>query len=122
MNNVIGPAKAAKTFGVPTTLTTVLKGRSGALIPGLQDVFPDTAPVDRTFINAWEHSKLSIRCGWTNVVKPVNQLRYRLYTRSLNGLLFDSAVSLHGAVELNRRAVFGMMLPRFASVRDAPPP
>jgi nicotinamidase-related amidase len=54
MNNVIGLAKTAKVFGVPTILTTVLGERGGHLIKGLQDVFPDQKPIDRTFINTWE--------------------------------------------------------------------
>jgi nicotinamidase-related amidase len=54
VNNVIALAKVAKTFGVPTILTTVLADRGGKLIKGLQDVFPDQKPIDRTFINTWE--------------------------------------------------------------------
>ncbi len=54
INNVIGLAKGAKIFNVPTILTTVLEERGGYLIKGLQDVFPDQKPIDRTFINTWE--------------------------------------------------------------------
>ncbi|HEV7326545.1 MAG TPA: hydrolase [Bosea sp. (in: a-proteobacteria)] len=54
VNNVVGLAKAAKVFGVPTILTTVIEERGGHLIKGLQDVFPDQKPIDRTFINTWE--------------------------------------------------------------------
>jgi nicotinamidase-related amidase len=54
VNNVVGLAKAAKAFGVPTLLTTVLEARGGYLLKPLQDVFPDQKPIDRTFINAWE--------------------------------------------------------------------
>ena len=54
VNNVIGLAKAAKIFNVPTILTTVMADRGGKLIKGLQDVFPDQKPIDRTFINTWE--------------------------------------------------------------------
>ena len=53
-NNVVGLAKAAKVFNVPTILTTVVAQRGGALIKPLQDVFPDQKPIDRTFINTWE--------------------------------------------------------------------
>jgi nicotinamidase-related amidase len=53
-NNVVGLAKGAKAFGVPTILTTVLEERGGYLIKALQDVFPDQKPIDRTFINTWE--------------------------------------------------------------------
>src|SRR3954463_6013795 len=58
VNNVIGLAKAAKAFNVPTILTTVVEDRGGKLIKGLQDVFPDQKPIDRTFINTWEDSRV----------------------------------------------------------------
>jgi nicotinamidase-related amidase len=54
INNVIGLAKLAKVFNVPTILTTVLAERGGYLIKGLQDVFPEQKPIDRTFINTWQ--------------------------------------------------------------------
>jgi nicotinamidase-related amidase len=54
VNNVIGLAKTAKVFNVPTIFSTVLEERGGYLIKGLQDVFPDQKPINRTFINAWE--------------------------------------------------------------------
>ena len=58
VNNVIGLAKAAKIFNVPTILTTVVENRGGKLIKGLQDVFPDRKPIDRTFINTWEDARV----------------------------------------------------------------
>ena len=58
VNNVIALAKTAKVFDVPTILTTVLEGRGGYLIKGLQDVFPEQKPIDRTFINTWEDPKV----------------------------------------------------------------
>ncbi len=57
-NNVIGLAKTAKVFGVPTILTTVTEERGGLLIKGVQDVFPEQKPINRTFINAWEDSRV----------------------------------------------------------------
>ena len=54
MNNVVGLAKAAKVFDVPTILTTVLEERGGYLIKELQAVFTEQKPIDRTFINTWE--------------------------------------------------------------------
>src|SRR3990170_2198357 len=57
-NNVVGLAKAAKAFNVPTVLTTVLEERGGYLIKALQDVFPEQKPIDRTFINTWEDPKV----------------------------------------------------------------
>jgi nicotinamidase-related amidase len=53
VNNVIGLAKSAKVFRVPTILTTVTEERGGYLIKGLQDVFPEQKPINRTFINTW---------------------------------------------------------------------
>lgn len=63
INNVVGLAKAAKVFNVPTILTTVIEERGGYIIKGLQDVFPDQKPINRTFINTWEDPKV------TNIVK-----------------------------------------------------
>lgn len=55
INNVVGLAKAAKIFKVPTILTTVAaEGFSGPLIPQLQAVFPEQTPIDRTTMNSWE--------------------------------------------------------------------
>jgi nicotinamidase-related amidase len=59
VNNVVGLAKTAKVFNVPTILTTVLEDRGGHLIKGLQDVFPDQKPIDRTFINTWQDPKVT---------------------------------------------------------------
>ena len=58
VNNVVGLAKAAKAFGVPTLLTTVVEDRGGFLLKSLQDVFPDQKPIDRTWINAWEDARV----------------------------------------------------------------
>ena len=54
INNVIGLAKLANVFNVPTILTTVIEERGGYLIKGLQDVFPEQKPINRTFINTWQ--------------------------------------------------------------------
>jgi len=54
INNVVGLAKTAKVFNVPTILTTVIEERGGYIIKGLRDVFPDQKPINRTFINTWE--------------------------------------------------------------------
>ena len=85
-NNVTGLAKAAKTFAVPTILTTVAEESfSGPLFPEIQAVFPDQAPIDRTTMNTWEDDrvtdavedygrrKLVIAALWTEVcgVGPV---------------------------------------------------
>lgn len=58
VNNVVGLAKGARAFDVPTVLTTVLEERGGYLIKQVQDVFPHQKPIDRTFINTWEDEKV----------------------------------------------------------------
>jgi nicotinamidase-related amidase len=58
VNNAVGLAKAAKLFDVPTILTTVLADRGGHLIQGIQDVFPEQKPIDRTLINTWEDERV----------------------------------------------------------------
>lgn len=59
VNNVVGLAKAAKVFDVPTILTTVIEERGGYIIKALQDVFPEQKPINRTFINTWEDAKVT---------------------------------------------------------------
>jgi nicotinamidase-related amidase len=58
VNNVIGLAKVAKVFGVPVVLTAVTGERGGHIIKGLQDVFPDNKPIDRTLINTWQDERV----------------------------------------------------------------
>src|SRR5947209_8393087 len=58
INNVVGLAKSAKAFDVPTLLTTVVEDKGGRILKQLQDVFPDQKPIDRTFINTWEDERV----------------------------------------------------------------
>lgn len=58
INNTAGLAKAAKVFGVPTILTTVIAAQGGHLFPQIAEVFPDQEIIDRTFINTWEDKKV----------------------------------------------------------------
>jgi len=58
INNVVGLAKSAKVFGVPTLLSTVVEDKGGRLLKQLQDVFPEQKPIDRTFINTWEDQRV----------------------------------------------------------------
>ncbi len=58
INNTAGLAKAAKAFGIPTILTTVVADRGGLLFPQITDVFPGQEVIDRTFINTWEDPKV----------------------------------------------------------------
>src|SRR5258707_6240814 len=58
-NNVVGLAKAAKVFNVPTTITTVeTQGFSGYTYPELLDVFPNAKLLDRTSMNSWDDQKV----------------------------------------------------------------
>jgi nicotinamidase-related amidase len=58
VNNVVGLAKAAKAFKVPTILTTVTEERGGHLLQGIQDVFPTQKPINRTTLNTWEDQRV----------------------------------------------------------------
>ncbi|WP_459615533.1 hydrolase [Bordetella sp. 2513F-2] len=54
-NNVVGLAKAAKAFNIPTTITTVeTDGFSGNTYPELLGVFPDHPILERTSMNSWD--------------------------------------------------------------------
>src|SRR5438132_1728069 len=53
INNVTALAKTAKTFGVPTILTTINAKRGGEIFKQIQSVFPDQQPIHRSFINSW---------------------------------------------------------------------
>ncbi|MBT2333122.1 isochorismatase family protein [Variovorax paradoxus] len=56
-STILGLAKAAKAFGVPTILTSVIAERGGLLFPQITDVFPGQEVIDRTFINTWQDKK-----------------------------------------------------------------
>src|SRR5437867_11308774 len=54
-NNVVGLAKAAKVFDIPTTVTTVeTMSFSGPTFPELLDVFPGKDILERTSMNSAE--------------------------------------------------------------------
>ena len=80
LSMAVAIAKAAKLFDVPCVLTTVAaKSFSGDMLPELQAVYPDQAPIDRTSMNSWEDNdfrraiektgrrKLIIAGWWTEV-------------------------------------------------------
>lgn len=80
VNNVVGLAKAAKLFKVPTILTTVeTESFSGYMWPQLLRVFPGKTPIERSSMNSWEdenfvreveksgRKKLVIAALWTEV-------------------------------------------------------
>ncbi|MGO4171868.1 hydrolase [Bosea sp. TAF32] len=54
-NNVVGLAKAAKAFNVPTTITTVeTNSFSGHTYPELLAVFPQNKILERSSMNSWD--------------------------------------------------------------------
>lgn len=58
-NNVVGLAKAAKIFNIPTTITTVeTTSFSGYTYPELLDVFSGQAVLERTSMNSWDDQKV----------------------------------------------------------------
>ncbi|RQT43667.1 isochorismatase family protein, partial [Burkholderia cepacia] len=58
-NNVVGLAKAAKVFNIPTTITTVESDSfSGYTYPELLDVFPNQKTLERTSMNSWDDQKV----------------------------------------------------------------
>ncbi|KVV00919.1 hydrolase [Burkholderia ubonensis] len=58
-NNVVALAKAAKTFDIPTIITTVeTESFSGYTYPELLDVFPAHPLLERTSMNSWDDQKV----------------------------------------------------------------
>src|SRR6202795_3066373 len=58
-NNVVGLAKAAKVFNIPTIITTVeSESFSGYSYPELLDVFPGQKLLERTSMNSWDDQKV----------------------------------------------------------------
>jgi hypothetical protein len=93
VNNVVGLAKAAKVFNVPTILTTVVEG----LINGLQDVFPDQKPIDRTWINTWEDARV------VDAVKKTGRKKIVMAALWSEICLAMPAIQAAGALEPARR-------------------
>jgi len=58
-NNVVGLAKAARVFNIPTTITTVeSESFSGYTFPELLDVFPGHKVLERSSMNSWDDQKV----------------------------------------------------------------
>lgn len=82
-NNVVGLAKAARIFNVPTTITTVeTESFSGHTYPELLAVFPQNDILERSSMNSWDdqnvrdalakhaasgHKKIVVSGLWTEV-------------------------------------------------------
>lgn len=71
-NNVVALAKAAKVFGIPTTITTVeTESFSGHTYPELLEVFPDQPLLERTSMNSWDDQKVRDALAENNRQKVV---------------------------------------------------
>src|SRR3546814_17288813 len=58
-NNTVALAKAAKVFGIPTTITTVeTESLSGHTYPELLAVFHEHSLLERTSMNSWDDQKV----------------------------------------------------------------
>jgi nicotinamidase-related amidase len=58
-NNVVGLAKAARAFDIPTVITTVESDSfSGRTYPEILDVFPDHTILERSSMNSWDDQKV----------------------------------------------------------------
>lgn len=59
INNIVGLAKSAKLFKVPTILTTIAaESFSGPDLPEIEEVFTGMKAIDRTTMNAWEDERV----------------------------------------------------------------
>ncbi len=58
-SNTVALAKAARIFGIPTTITTVeTESFSGHTYPELLEVFPEVPLLERTSMNSWDDQKV----------------------------------------------------------------
>lgn len=58
-NNILGLAKAAALYKIPTTITSIeTNSFSGYTIPELLDVFPENPLLERTSMNSWDDQKV----------------------------------------------------------------
>jgi nicotinamidase-related amidase len=58
-HNVLALARAVKTLGIPTVLTSAgARGPFGPFIHELAEVFPDQEIIDRTLIDAWQDARV----------------------------------------------------------------
>ncbi len=75
-NNVVGLAKAAQVFNIPTTITTVeTESFSGHTFPELLNVFPEAPLLERTSMNSWDDQKVRDALAANHRKK----LSYRVY-------------------------------------------
>ena len=88
-NNVVGLAKAAKVFDIPTTITTVeTQAFSGHTMPELLDVFPSLPLLERTSMNSFDDQNVRDRLA----KGPKNILVSGLWTEVCNNMFAFSAM------------------------------
>ena len=96
-NNVVTLAKAAKLFGIPTTITTVeTESFSGYTYPELLSVFPDHPILERTSMNSWDEQNVRDALAKSGRKKVIVS---GLWTGICNGMFALSAM-LEGGYEI----------------------
>ena len=109
VNNVVALAKTAKVFNVPTILTTVLEDRGGKLIKPLQDVFPEQKPIDRTFINTWEDTRVvdAVKSvvAIENVADAINQIAQTTLRKVVGQHTLDETLSETDRINVSIREI-----------------
>jgi nicotinamidase-related amidase len=96
-NNVVGLAKAAKAFAIPTTITSVeTLAFSGYSYPELLAVFPENPILERTSMNSWDDQKVRDSLAAANRKKVVVS---GLWTEVCNNSFALSAM-LEGGYEI----------------------
>lgn len=96
-NNVVALAKAARSFSIPTTITSVeTLGFSGYTYPELLAVFPDHPILERTSMNSWDDRKVRESLAKANRKKVVVS---GLWTEVCNNTFALSAM-LDGGYEI----------------------
>lgn len=71
-NNIIGLAKSALLFKVPTIVTSVeTEGFSGYVIPELLDVFPNQDIIERSSMNSWDSESVKKSIAMTKRKKLI---------------------------------------------------
>ncbi|PSM51425.1 YcaC-related amidohydrolase [Campylobacter blaseri] len=96
-NNVVGLAKAAKVFNIPTTITTVeTESFSGHTYPELLAVFPENKILERTSMNSWDDQNVRDALAKNNRKKVVVS---GLWTEVCN-VTFALSAALEGGYEI----------------------
>ena len=59
IHNAVSLAKIARTFNIPTLLTTIEESSfGGPIFSRLQEIFPDQKPIDRTTLSLFEDTRV----------------------------------------------------------------